>query len=313
MSSDKTIVFGTGPLGRWVTHFLLEEGKQVVAVNRSGRVEPALPAGVEIVAGDASDAAFTGEVCSGARTVFHCAMPPYTRWPEQFPALTRGILEGAKRAGSRLVFGDNLYMYGDVHSRPMTEDLPTTATTRKGRVRARMAAELLAAHKRGDVPVAIGRASDFYGPFVRNAGLGEPFFRAALAGKPVTIIGNPDMPHSFTYIKDFARALVILSESENAFGEAWHVPNPPPLSPSEIVSLLEDELGHTIPVRAAGRLIISVLGFFNPVIRETREMMHQWEQPYIVDHSKFDRVFSQKATPHRQALRETLDWYRERA
>ncbi len=311
MASEKNIVFGTGPLGRWVSHFLRQNGRRVIAVNRSGRVSPAFPSGVEVVAGDAENADFVAEVCSGAGAVFHCAVPPYTQWPEKFPALSRGILAGASRAGSKLIYGDNLYMYGDVHSRPMTEDLPMTATTRKGQVRALVAGELLAAHRRGEAQVAIARASDFFGPHVLNAGLGEAFFRAALAGKPANVIGSVDMPHSFTYIKDFARALVTLSGAEQAFGEVWHVPNAPAVTVREIAVLLEKELGHPVPLRPAGRFIISLLGIFNPIIRETKEMMHQWENPYIVDHSKYAREFGDEFTPLKQALQETIAWFRE--
>ncbi len=312
MADEKNIVFGTGPLGRWVARTLAEKGRPATLVNRSGRIDGTLPEGVDMTAADATDAEAVYRVCKGARVVFHCAMPPYTQWPEKFPALTRGILEGVARAGARLVYGDNLYSYGDTGGKPLTEDLPPAATDRKGRVRAEMAALLLDAHRSGKVDVAIGRGSDFYGPLATNAALGEMFFAAVLAGKPANLFGDIDQPHTYTYIHDFGRALVILSESDRALGEVWHVPSAPAVTTREMVRRVEAELGRPVKVRPAGRLMLGLLGLFNPMVREMKEMLYQWEQPYVVDHTRFAQAFGADPTPHETAVRQTLAWYRRR-
>ena len=309
MKNHNNIVFGTGPLGLWVAQVLIEQGKMVTVVNRSGKIRNKTPDEIKVVAGDANDPAIVYELCKGAESVFHCAMPPYTQWPEKFPSLTKGILTGAKRAGCRLIFGDNLYGYGDTKGSPINEQLPYKATGRKGKVRASMSEMLL---NEPEMEVVIGRGSDFYGPLARNATFGEMFFEAALAGKPVNLLGNPELPHTYTYIKDFARALVNLSDHMDAFGQVWHVPNAPTITTRQFVSVVEKEIGRPIKIRSAGRFMVSFLGLFNPMLKEMKEMMYEWEQPYIVEHKKYEDRFGNVSTSHDMAIRETIQWYRDK-
>ena len=310
MKNQNNIVFGTGPLGLWVAQVLAEQGKTVSVVNRSGKVRNILPAEINVVAADANDSAVVYELCKGAESVFHCAMPPYTQWPQKFPSITKGILTGVKQAGCRLIFGDNLYGYGDTKGSPINEQLPYKATGHKGKVRAFMAEMLL---NEPDMEVVVGRGSDFYGPLVRNATFGEMFFEAVLARKPANLLGNPELPHTYTYIKDFARALVNLSDHKDAFGQVWHVPNAPTITTRQLVSIVEKEIGHPIKIRAAGGFMVTFLGLFNPMLKEVKEMMYEWEQPYIVEHKKYEDRFGNISTPHDIAIRETIQWYRDNA
>ena len=123
------------------------------------------------------------------------------------PAVAAGVLAAAERNGALLVSLENLYGYGPTGGKPMTEDLPLAATTVKGRTRAAMTGELLAAAADGRVRVAIGRASDFFGPGVtQGSTLGERVFGNALAGRRADFIGNPDLPHTYSYVPDIAAA-----------------------------------------------------------------------------------------------------------
>jgi nucleoside-diphosphate-sugar epimerase len=211
------VVFGTGPLGRAVVRELYARGRRIRAVNRAGKAD--FPASVEVVAADASDPDQAARACQGASLLYQCAMPPYTQWKEEFPRLQSSIVAAAARVSARLVVADNLYLYGEVEG-PIHEDLPAAAETKKGRIRAEMAAALFHAHQQGRVQVTIGRGSDFFGPHVRSAVMGERVFLPAIAGKKATVLGNLDMPHTYTFINDFGRALVTLGEHDNAFGRA---------------------------------------------------------------------------------------------
>ncbi|HQQ78636.1 MAG TPA: NAD-dependent epimerase/dehydratase family protein [Thermoanaerobaculia bacterium] len=306
---DLHVVFGTGPLGRAVAAALVARGRAVRAVGRSARAD--VPAGTAYVSADASEPAAARAVTLGAAAVYQCAQPAYHRWPEEFPRLQSSILEAAAAAGARLVLADNLYALGDA-GRPLTEDLPAAATTRKGRTRGAMAEAALAAHRAGRVRVAIGRASDFYGPGVRLSALGERVFAPLLAGKKAGVLGNPDLPHTYTYIDDFARALVTLGERDEASGGIWNVPSAPTLTTREIVAIAAEEAGVEPRLAAAGRALLSLAGLFNPGAREMLEMFYEFEKPFVVDHSKFGRAFGGAATPHRDALQATLAWYRAR-
>src|ERR671910_3859998 len=157
------VVCGTGAVGMAVMDELVQRGpRRIRMINRSSRAR--VPHGVEVVGGDAMDEGFTREASEGASVVYFTLSPPYYKWPELFPGLQAGVLEGAANAGAKLIAMENLYMYGPTDGRPLTEDLPFAANTRKGRVRARMSEELMEAHTSGRVRVSIGRASDFFGP-----------------------------------------------------------------------------------------------------------------------------------------------------
>lgn len=301
------VVFGAGPIGQAVVDELLARGKTVRVVNRSGKTS--VPAGVEIAAGDATDPAATRHLCQGAAVVYNCTNPPYTHWPEMFPPLQAGIMAGAAAVDAKLVAMDNLYMYGPTNGRPLTEDMPSNATTRKGRVRAQMATDLLAAHQAGQVRVAIGRASDYFGPRGLNSAAGERVFYPALSGKAAQIMGNADMPHTFSYIPDIGRALVMLGEHDAALGQVWHLPNPPTVTTRQFLAMIYAETGHPLKIQAMPKPLLKVLKLFNPMLRELDEMLYEFEEPFIVDHSKFTAAFGLEPTPWPDAIRATVDWY----
>ena len=211
------------------------------------------------------------EACAGAAVVYHCVNAPYSDWPARFPPLTASILEGVSRAGARLVFADNLYMYGLV-SGAMTEALPYHAQGRKGITRARMAEDVMEAHASGSVPVTIGRASDFFGPGVTRSVLGEQVFGNAVGGRPARVLGRLDVLHSHAFVEDFAWGLVTLGEKDQALGEAWHVPTAEPTTAREFLDTLFSVLGTRVGVRTAGPGRVAVLGVFSPLLREMKEM-----------------------------------------
>jgi len=169
---------------------------------------------------------------------------------------------------------------------------------------------LLDAHKAGKVKVAIGRASDFYGPRVIDSSVGEILFGAALEGKTVNQMGNLSMPHSYTYIKDFGAALVTLSEYDEALGQVWHVPNAQAVSTQQFIDLVQAEVGKPIKVRTAGRTMMSLLGLVSSEMREFKEMLYEFEEPFVVDDSKLRTAFGVSATPLKTGIEETVAWYR---
>lgn len=302
------VVFGTGPVGLAVMDELLKKGRRVRMVNRGGRAS--VPEGVEVVGGDATDEAFAREASEGASVVYFALNPPYTRWAELFPPLQAGVIGGAAAAGAKLVAVENLYTYGLTGGRPLTEDLPHAPNTRKGAVRSGMARELMDAHASGRVRVAVGRASDFFGPRVLVSAAGEQVFGRAVAGKAAQVAGDPDQPHTYTYVPDVGRGLVVLGEREEALGQAWHLPSPETVTTREFVGMIFDEVGKPARVQAAPKILLRAIGLFNPGIRETIEMLYEFEEPFVMDHSGFERAFGQRATPLEEAIAETVRWYR---
>ena len=310
LQSEVNIVFGTGPLGLSVMEELVSRGRQVTLVNRSGVLDEVLPSGVAVVQGDATNAAEVTALCQSADVVFMCAQPEYFEWPEKFPPIVEGIIEGLSQTEARLVMGDNLYMYGPTHGRPLTENLPYAATGPKGKTRAHMAQSILDAHAAGKITATIGRASDFYGPRVEGSAVGDIFFGPALGGKAVNVMGDPTLPYTYTYIRDFARGLVTLSEHEIAFGRAWHVASGETISTREFADLVAEEVGRPVKLRPAGKLMLAVAGLFVKEIREFGEMSYEFTEPFVMDDSQFRQAFGGEVTPHREAIRETVAWYR---
>jgi nucleoside-diphosphate-sugar epimerase len=310
MSTPLHVVFGTGPVGQAVVRELRAHGQRVRAVSRSGRAE--LDSDVEMLAGDAGDPAFANRACAGASVVYSALSPPYNQWPRLFPRLQAGVLGGAASVDARLVAIENLYGYGPTGGRPLTEELPLAATTHKGATRAAMTAQLLDAHRRGIVQVAIGRASDFFGPGVVNSTMGASVFESVLAGRSVRVLGNPDLPHTYSYIDDIGRGLVTLGGDSRASGQIWHLPNSETLTTRHFIQRIAARAGTPVRVRLTPSIVLRGLGLFNPNVRELIEMLYEFEEPFVVDDGKYVRTFGPGATPLDEALQRTLGWYSER-
>lgn len=312
--NERQVIFGTGPLGQSVMRALLQKGYSSIAmVNRSG-TRGEIPAPVQVIASDAYNASKVRDVTQGAAVVYQCAQPGYTEWPEKFPPLQTAILEGAAANGTKLIVGENLYMYGATDGQPLHEDLPYAAKGHKGQTRAAMAQQLLEAHKAGKVRVAMARGSDFYGEGVEGSALGDRVVKPLLAGKAAQVFGDADLPHSYTYIGDFGKAMVILAEREEALGRAWHVPNDrPEITTRQMIEIAAAEIGVAPQVSAMPKLMFQAIALFHPYVKELREMMYEFEKPFVVDHSQFVEAFGNIATPTEVAVRNMVNWYRQQA
>ena len=173
-----------------------------------------------------------------------------------------------------------------------------------------MSRELMEAHGSGKVRVAIGRASDFFGPRVLVSAAGEQIFGRAVEGKSAQVAGNPDQPHTYTYAPDIGKRLVTLGEREKALGRAWHLPSPETVTTREFVEMVFEEAGKPARIQVAPKILLRALGLFNPPLREAIEMLYEFEEPFVADHSDFTRTFGDHATPLGEAIRETVRWYR---
>lgn len=305
------VVLGTGQVGRPVASLLVRSGADVRVVNRSGEVPAPLRGSVDAVRADLSEERAAIEACRDASVVYFCVQPPYDSWPELFPPLVDAALEAAARADARFVLADNLYAYG-AQEGPLREDLPHEATSQKGRTRGEMADTVLEAHERGRVEATIGRASDFYGPGVVSSIVGERFFPPILDGGTVWFPGDPDAAHTYTYIHDFARALITLGARERAFGEIWHVPSPETLTTAEFAALAGDVAGTDPTVRSVPGWVLSAAGVVSSTAAQIADIQYQFREPFVASDRKFRSAFDLEPTSHRVALRRTIDWYESR-
>lgn len=304
------VVFGaSGGAGGGIARELMARGRRVRGVTRGGR--GALPAGVEMVRANAANPAEARQAAEGAAVIYHAVNVPYPAWAETLPPVMDGLIGAAEASGATLVYADNVYAYGPVQG-PMTEETPPVATTRKGRLRARLAETLLAAHRAGRVRATIGRGSDYYGPGVINSVAGERLFPVVLRGRTARWPGRLDQPHSMTFIADFARVLVTLGEREEAWGEVWHAPPAEPLTGRQFIELAFAEAGRAAKVGTYPRWLLRIVGLADATVRELDELAYEFEAPFVLDGGKYLARFGGAPTPHRVGLRATLDWYAAR-
>ncbi len=300
------VIVGAGAVGTGTARVLAENGHEVRVITRSG-TGPAHPQ-IECVAADASDADKLAKLSAGADALYNCVNPPYDKWATAWPPLANSFLAAAETNGARLVTMSNLYVYA-AGSSPMTPDTPLDPPSKKGAIRARMWHDALAAHNAGRIQVAEVRASDFFGPGIGQHGhLGDRVVARALAGKSVSVIGDPAQPHSWSYIGDVVTTLATVGTSANTMGRPWHVPTLPPQSATEMVAALTVAAGvDPVKVRSIPRFALRAGGLFVPMLRELIEMLYQFERPLVIDSSATEAVLGIRPTPLSEQLDATID------
>ena len=316
------VIFGTGPVGSAAARHLLEEGLPVRMVNRSGRrpvglfedLAPHLQARLEFRAADAMDAEEARAASQGATHIYHCAHVSYELWRRDLPVLHANLVDAAVSHGAVLAVAENLYMFA--RQLPViTEDSPIDPPSRKGRIVQALHQKLQAAgSERGLAWVSV-RASDFYGPgAVLQSVFGtERFLDPLLSGRRPGVIGNPDLPHTFTYVEDYGRALAVAALRPDARGAAWIVPNDRTLTTRQVAAMFFAAADRAPGLTRIPRAVLVLAGLFNPTIREVVEVLHQKEEPYVVDGSRFGSRFGFEPTPLEEGVKRTLAWYEARS
>lgn len=310
MDQELHVIFGAGPVGRAVMTVLQAQGRPVRIVNRSGGD---FPAGVENRRGDVMEASFARDAAQGATHVYFTLGLPYQHWESQFPPLQDNVIAAAAHVRARLIVMENLYVYGDTQGEPMREDTPMNPHTVKGQVRKAMHEALMAAHQAGQVKALAVRASNIFGPNTgAQSALGDRVIPAALKGQAASVLGDPSLRHTYTYVPDIGRAMVTLADDASALGSVWHLPSPKTMTTHDVLKLIYAQTGHRMRVQPAPKFILNMMSLFDPQVRGVLEMLYEFEQPFIMDHSKFARVYGDLSTPMSEAIQETVRWYWER-
>jgi nucleoside-diphosphate-sugar epimerase len=304
------IVVGAGVTGSGVAERLATDGHEVTVVTRRG-TGPQRD-GVRLVAADATNGDALTELTTDAVALFNCANPPYHRWPTDWPPIADALLTTAIRTGATLVTLGNLYAYG-VPSRPMTPHDPLNAPYVKAQIRAQMWRDALAAHIDGSARVVEVRASDFIGS-PANSMMGDRVIPRVLRGKSCTVLGNPNAPHSWTYVDDVVTTLVACALDSSSWGRTWHVPTNDPRSSRDVIDDFAREAQvPTVRVRGIPKRLLRVAGLFSPVMRELPKTVYQFEVPFVIDDRETRHHFSVEPTPWSDVIRASLAPYREPA
>jgi nucleoside-diphosphate-sugar epimerase len=304
-----TILGAGGPIGNELAKILAAERKSFRLVGRN----PKPMAGAELVAADLADRDQTMRAVEGSSVVHLLVGLKYDTavWRELWPRIMGNTIEACKRAQAKLVFFDNVYMYGRVRG-TMTEETPYAPCSKKGEVRARIATMLMDEAKAGNLRALIARSADFYGPNTRNSGPNMLVLEPLAKGATASWMVNAEVPHSLTYTPDAARGVAMLAERESAWNQVWHLPTAPePPTGREFIAMAARELGVAPKFRVLNRPMMKVVGWFNPLVGELYEMLYQSDSPYRFDSSKFAREFGFAGTPYAEGIRTAAASYKK--
>ena len=305
-----TVLGASGGIGSAVVKELACRGHAVTAVNRAGDAD--VPTGVARLAADVAAAPDAKRVCAGSDVVVMAAQPAYHRWPQEWPPMMRSVSDAAAAAGARLVFTDNLYAYAPAAG-PLRETSPEHATDSKGVVRRELGHLLLDAHRRGDLRVVIGRFSDYYGPNASHSGLHMVGIESGLRGRTMRGMFDLDQLHTFHYLPDAARGFAELIEHPEADGRIWLLPAAAPITQRELLGLVNAHLDRPVRIGRVTPVLLRVAGWFNPLLREARSSVVQFDRPWVVDATRFNQAFGAiRTTPHAEAVAHTMAWLRQR-
>jgi nucleoside-diphosphate-sugar epimerase len=304
-ASVHTILGANGAIANSLTRELIIRGLPVRLVSR----HPAPMTGAEARAADISDPAQTLDAVRDSSVVYCCIGLPYnyTIWRQQWPRIIENILAACRQTGAKLIFFDNVYMYGKTVG-PMTEETPYNPSSRKGDLRARIATRLMSEVRKGNITATIARSADFYGPGAEKTSMPSFLvFQRLLHGKQAEWLVNAHAAHSFTYVPDAAKALATLAADDNSWNQVWHLPTA--AAPPTGAAFIEEaaaELHKAGQYKVLSKWMIRLGGLFDRTTAELYEMLYQYESEYLFDSTKFETAYSFQPTPYEQGIRETV-------
>jgi nucleoside-diphosphate-sugar epimerase len=296
-----TILGAGGAIGSALVTELSNAGHTVRLVGRNPKM---LPGVSQVISADLLDLNKTIAAVSGSSIVYLLVGLPYKTavWREQWPLVMHNTIEACKRAQAKLIFFDNVYMYGKVNG-AMTEETPFNPCSMKGEIRAKIATTLLQEIKSGHLQALIARSADFYGPNVRTSVFNMLVFDNFSKRKSAAWLVNDTVPHSFTFTPDAVRSLLLLANSDTAWNQTWHVPtadNPP--TGKEYIQMVAKEFGVVPNYKVLGKAMIKIAGFFVSDIRESYEMLYQNDTAYVFDSKKFSKAFNVEPTSYANGI-----------
>lgn len=311
----KHIILGAGPIGVVLQQQLSEAGHDVRLYNIMNNPAYKMP-GTQPQTIDGTNHEQVLQVCEGADVIYLCLNAHYVDWYDLFPPRLNTAIAVATKTRARLIYHDTTYVYGSVDG-TITEDTPYTRRTRKGKLRAEMAQQMIDVIRSGTITGAVARTADIYGAGALNSSfnstLGQRHFEPLLSGKSVRVLGNIQQPHTYAYVDDVARDLITLAMHDKALGEVWHLPAAPTLTHRELLEIAFDIVG--LPPKINGSVVsgyfVRFFGRFQRDLGEVAELTFMFDKPYVVSHQKFEQVFGSEPTPHRVALKKTLEWYKQ--
>ena len=301
----QTILGSSGIIGTELAKNLADYTDKVRLVSRNPKkIDPSN----EIFQADLLDAGQTKKAVAGSEVAYLTAGLKYDIkvWETQWPVVMRNVIEACKIHNTKLVFFDNVYMYGKVNGW-MTEETEVNPISRKGEVRAKIAGMILEEVKKGELKALIARSADFYGPNTKTSFINFMIIDNLKKGKKAQLLISDKFKHSLTYTPDAGKGTAILGNTESAYNQIWHLPTGRNvLNMRGLVELAAKELGVKPGITCLSKTMLCLVGMFNGVVREVVEMLYQYDSDYLFSSEKFEKAFNLKPTGYAEGIKETI-------
>ncbi len=303
-----TILGANGTIARELTPVLQTNMEQIRLVSRNPKPFP----GADLVVADLMDREAALQAVKGSDYVYLLVGLDYNTkvWQASWPVIMRNTIDACKAAGAKLIFFDNIYMYGLVKGK-MTETTPYHPNSEKGKVRAEIDEMLIREMNERTIQALIAKAGDFYGPRATDkSAMGMMVFEKMKKNKTAQWLVNADQPHSLTFTPDAAKALYMLATTDSAYGQTWHLPTSAPArTGKEYIRIAAKYMHASDKVQVLPKWLIRIIGWFVPIMKELLEMSYQNQYPSELDSSKFEKAFPFKPTSYEEGISQTAAWY----
>ncbi len=300
------VILGSG--GAIGNNLAVELIKYTDKIRLAGRNPKKINSSDELVLCDLTIAENVDNAVKGCEVAYLTVGIPYKLqiWQELWPVIMENTISACKKHGSKLVFFDNMYMYHPGKLNPMTEESEILPVSKKGKVRAEIAQMIMDEVKSGKLQALIARSADFYGPGISNSVFNEVVVKNLKLEKKANWFCSVNYLHNFTFTPDAAKATAMLGNTASAYGEVWHLPTVAAITGEEWIGKVAAELEVKPKTQIATKLIIKIMGLFNPIMKEFVEMLYQWDRDYNFDSSKFETIFKMKPTPVDEAIKQII-------
>ena len=295
----QTILGSGGPIGVELAKELPKFTDKVKLVSRNPK---SVSGNEELVSANLLNIDDVDKSVNGSEVVYLTVGLKYSIkvWEKEWPIIIDNVIQSCEKHKTKLVFFDNIYMYDPNYLENMTEETPHKPISKKGIVRKQIADKIMHEINKGNLNGLIARSADYYGPSIQNTSmLTETVFNKLSQNKKADWFDSINKKHSFTYTPDAGKATALLGNSNEAFGQVWHLPTAPnPFTAEEWINNIASELSVESKVRVTSKSMIKILGLFIPIMKELSEMFYQYDRDYVFNSEKFENKFDFKPTPY---------------
>lgn len=247
----------------------------------------------ELFAADLFNATECNKAVEGSDIAYMTVGLPYNSsiWKNKWPIIMGNIIDACKYHNTKLVFFDNVYMYGSVMGK-MTEDTPFNPISIKGDARAEIATMLLDEMKQGAITAMICRAPEFYGPSNTQSATNATIFDNIRKGKKLQVLARDSALKTLIYTPDAGKATALLGNTPDAFNQTWHLPcDTNRKTAKQFIETCSEAYGTKFSYMILKKWMVKVFGLFNSNVKEIEELFYQFEHDYIFVCSKFNKKF----------------------